>query len=50
MHEVGRRGGTPLAVEDGMIAAIASCHGASLATRSTSDFVDLGIELISPWD
>ena len=50
MQDVRRRGGTPLAVEDGMIAAIASCHGASLATRNTSDFVDLGIELINPWD
>ena len=41
--------GRPLAVADGMIAAIASAHGARLATRNLADFQGLGLELISPW-
>jgi predicted nucleic acid-binding protein len=43
------RAGRPMAVADGMIAAIASAHGARLATRNLSDFEGLGLELISPW-
>jgi toxin FitB len=41
--------GRPLAVEDGMIAAICLTHGAALATRNTPDFEDLGLETIDPW-
>lgn len=49
MQEVRRAAGRPLPVEDGMIAAIAATHGATLATRNTADFEGLGIELLDPW-
>jgi toxin FitB len=32
-----------------MIAAICIARGTTLATRSTTDFVGLGLELIDPW-
>ena len=35
---------------DMMIAAITSLAGASLATRNTKNFTEIGIDLISPWD
>jgi predicted nucleic acid-binding protein len=35
---------------DGLIAAIAVTHGATVATRDTMGFADLGIELINPFD
>jgi predicted nucleic acid-binding protein len=35
---------------DALIAAIALAHGATVATRDTPDFADLGIELINPFD
>ena len=44
-----RAAGTPLSVEDGMIAAICVARGAALATRNTRDFEGLGLELIDPW-
>ena len=49
LQELRRTMGRPLAVEDGMIAAICLTHGAALATRDTADFAALGIELIDPW-
>jgi predicted nucleic acid-binding protein len=35
---------------DAMIAAIAMVHGAKLATRDASDFADLGLDLINPFE
>jgi toxin FitB len=35
---------------DGLIAAIAVTHGATIATRDTMGFANLGIELINPFD
>ena len=35
---------------DAQIAATALVHRASLATRNTNDFDDLGIELVNPWE
>jgi hypothetical protein len=35
---------------DGMIAAIAASHRATLATRDVEDFAQLDIELINPFD
>lgn len=49
MNETRRAAGRPLSVEDGMIAAIAAVHGAAVATRNTSDFEGLGLELVDPW-
>jgi hypothetical protein len=33
-----------------MIAAVAASRGMTVATRNTSDFTDMGVELINPWD
>ncbi|MDW4573791.1 type II toxin-antitoxin system VapC family toxin [Microbacterium sp. M3] len=50
LQEIRRIAGRPLSVEDGMIAAVAAAHGASLATRNTKDFEGLGIDLLDPWE
>ncbi len=44
-----RRRGTPMAVFDAQIAAIAHVHGAALATRNTGDFEGCGVKLVNPW-
>ncbi len=44
-----RAQGRPIAELDAQIAAIASVHGAALATRNTSDFEGCGVRLINPW-
>jgi predicted nucleic acid-binding protein len=43
-----RRAGQPLGAVDGMIAAIARAHGASVATRD-GDLAGCGVPLINPW-
>ena len=49
LQELQRAAGRPLAVEDGMIAAICTARGTTLATRNTTDFAGLGLDLIDPW-
>ena len=49
LQESRRGAGRPLAVEDGMIAAICIARGTMLATRNTSDFTGLGLDLVDPW-
>jgi toxin FitB len=49
LQESRRAAGRPLAVEDGMIAAICIARGSKLATRNTADFAGLGLDLIDPW-
>ena len=44
-----RKAGRPIAEMDAQIAAIAHVHGATLATRNTSDFEGCGIRLANPW-
>jgi predicted nucleic acid-binding protein len=44
-----RRKGRPVAELDAQIAAIASVHSASLATRNTGAFEGCGIRLFNPW-
>ncbi|HEX4487951.1 MAG TPA: type II toxin-antitoxin system VapC family toxin [Terriglobales bacterium] len=44
-----RRNGRPIAELDAQIAAIASIHGAAIATRNTSDFEGCGIRVLNPW-
>ena len=34
---------------DGLIAAIARAHGASVATRNAKDFTNCGVDVIDPW-
>lgn len=46
----GRSRGQIISVADGQIAAIASVHGFSVATRDTAPFVGAGIQVISPWE
>jgi predicted nucleic acid-binding protein len=45
-----RRAGRPIDVPDGQIAAICRSVGATLATRNVDDFVDLGIDVVNPWE
>jgi toxin FitB len=49
LQESRRGAGRPLAVEDGMIAAICVARGTRLATRNRSDFAGLGLDLVDPW-
>ena len=49
LQESRRGAGRPRAVEDGMIAAICIARGTTLATRNTSDFTGLGLDLVDPW-
>jgi predicted nucleic acid-binding protein len=44
-----RRLGRPITELDAQIAAIASIHGAAIATRNTSDFEGCGIRVLNPW-
>ena len=44
------RAGRTRTVQDGMIAAIAHVHGATLATRNIRDFEGLDIDLVDPWN
>lgn len=41
--------GRTLAPLDSLMAATAIAHDATLATRNTKDFLDLGIDVIDPW-
>lgn len=46
----GRRAlGRPIAEFDAQIAAIASAHQATLATRNCADFDGCGVRLVNPW-
>lgn len=40
----------PMQTVDGLIAATASVHGMTLATRNVRDFADTGIALVNPWE
>jgi predicted nucleic acid-binding protein len=44
---IGREVSKPV---DAMIAAVAASRGMAVATRNPSDFADMGVELINPWD
>jgi predicted nucleic acid-binding protein len=43
------RRGRPIGIMDALIAAVALVHGATLATRDTSGFEHLGIDLVNPF-
>jgi toxin FitB len=43
------RAGTPVAQEDGMIAAIAKVVGATVVTRDEAGFAGCGVPVINPW-
>ncbi len=42
--------GRTIQERDGMIAAIARCHGASVATRDSLPFDRAGLSVINPWE
>ena len=44
------RTGRLMSAQDGMIAAIARIHDATLATRNTRDFANAGIAVVNPWN
>lgn len=44
------RSGRPLAVEDGMIAAIARARGATVVTRDVDGFEGCGVAIANPWE
>jgi toxin FitB len=44
---IGREVSRPV---DAMIAAVAASRGMAVATRNTSDFTGMGVELVNPWD
>lgn len=43
------RAGSPVAQEDGMIAAIAKVAGASVVTRDEAGFAGCGVPVVNPW-
>jgi toxin FitB len=45
-----RRIGKAMPAIDGLIAAQALQRGLALATRNVSDFQDLGLTIVNPWD
>jgi predicted nucleic acid-binding protein len=44
---IGREVSKPV---DAMIAAVAASRGMAVATRNTSDFAGMGVEVINPWN
>ena len=44
-----RQNGRSIEIRDAQIAGIASARRATLATRNTRHFADLGIALVDPW-
>ena len=45
-----QRGGTPLDIMDGLIAATALEHDLTVATRNVKDFAGLGVRVFNPWE
>ena len=45
-----RAAGRPVSPADCQIAAIARSRGMAVATRNVRDFVDMGIDVIDPWE
>lgn len=43
------KGGTPLPVVDGLLAATARVHELAVVTRNAKHFEDLGVTIIDPW-
>jgi len=41
--------GRPISGFDAQIAAVCRSRGAAIATRNVSDFADLGLDVIDPW-
>jgi predicted nucleic acid-binding protein len=46
----GDRNGRPVPIMDGFLAATATVHALTLATRNTRDFAHLGVPMVNPWN
>ncbi|MEZ5865672.1 MAG: type II toxin-antitoxin system VapC family toxin [Geminicoccaceae bacterium] len=44
-----KRAGCPAKFADTQIAAVASVHGLTVATRDVADFAGFGVPLVNPW-
>jgi predicted nucleic acid-binding protein len=42
--------GRPLSVVDGLLAATALQHGLTVVSRNISDFADVGLAVVNPWE
>jgi predicted nucleic acid-binding protein len=42
--------GRPLAVVDGLLAATALHHGLAVVSRNVSDFSEVGLAVVNPWE
>jgi predicted nucleic acid-binding protein len=45
-----RQSGRPISQFDAQIAAICLARGSSVATRNVTDFSDLGLDIVNPWN
>lgn len=45
-----RAAGRAISMADGQIAAIATVHGFTVATRDTAPFVAAGVPVVNPWE
>ena len=45
-----RRRGQPTPVADAQIAAVATVHGLTVATRDSADFAGFGVPLVNPFE
>jgi toxin FitB len=45
-----RANGCTIGLADGQIAAIAAAHGFLVATRDTTPFLAMGLQVINPWE
>ena len=46
---VAQRKGTPLAIIDGLLAATALEHKLTVVTRNSTDFNNVGVSILNPW-
>jgi hypothetical protein len=44
------RAGRPMSLADGQIASICLAYTASLITRNEKDFMNLGVQVVNPWN
>ncbi len=47
--EEGRKSGITYSQPDLLIAATAACHGLTIVSRDTAEFLRAGVAVINPW-
>lgn len=50
VRALARTAGRSLSAEDDQLLGIASANRARIATRNVRDFIDLGVEVVNPWE